>query len=180
MTRHAAIALLAFLSTFLSACTVYRFSLEPRPPERGAARPSVGGTFSFEYQSEYAGRRSTPDLDEPFLLERLEATLREYGEFRREESGGGATHGLHLHVDVYQPFHGTPPPQAWLTGLTLGLIPSTGRSEMHREGVLARESRYSLWQRAYCSPGAFSQTFNIATLSWSSSKTAFAASWPST
>ena len=149
MTKNAGMVILASWSILLSGCTVYRFSLEPKPPDGGAVSTSLGeATFSFEYQSEY----SRP-ANEPFFLERLEATLREFGEFKREASVDATQHH-HLHVDVHRRFHGAAP-QDWLTGLTLGLIPSTVRREtylfhyaIYQDGALAGESRYSLWSRA--------------------------------
>jgi len=149
-TKHRGMVLLASWCILLSGCTVYRFSLEPKPHEGGAVSPNIGeATFSFAYGSDY----SRPAND-PFFLERLEMTLGEFGQFGRE-TVMEPTQRQHLHVNVHRQFHGAAP-QEWLTGLTLGLIPSTATREtylfhyaIYRDGVLAGESRYSLWSTAF-------------------------------
>lgn len=130
-----------------SACTVFRFRLEPPPSDTAFAQAGLRGTFEFEFESEYSSAGN-----EPSFREHLEAVLAESGEFHPTQVRSGP---YHLHVRVSRRFHGATP-QEWLTGLTLGLIPSTAERDTYvfeytsyRDGVPADGARYALWSRAY-------------------------------
>jgi hypothetical protein len=150
MAKAPAIAL-ALLACLVSACTVFRFSLNPEPSNALEGHGKLcDSSFSFEYESEY----SPPHANEQFFLERLNQVLQEFGQFTREPlSKSSKRH--HLHVKVYRRFHSAAG-QEWLTGLTFGAVPSTAKREtyifqytIHRDGVVGAEARFSLWSRAF-------------------------------
>lgn len=150
MAKACAIAL-ALLGVLVSACTVYRFSLEPEPSNAVEVHGKLSDpSFSFEYESDY----SPPHANEKFFLERLKQVLREFGQFKREPPTKSSK-GHHIHVKVYRRFHSAAA-QEWLTGLTLGAVPSTANREtyifqytIYRDGVVGAEARFSLWSRAF-------------------------------